>query len=229
MKFSILVLAFVTAAYAPGNAQPKLSIDKMTIDLGTMYNGATKSGTITLKNIGTETLKILRVQPSCGCTTVRQPKSELLPNESDVVEVSFSATLYHGPVEKYVNIETNDPLSQYVAVKLIADVKEELSPTSGSYSVWLGTTKVGEKAEQRISFVNRTKRTITVKKVTTAAENVAATTDKSEVAPSDTLVVVLTAVPQKAGYSSGEVNILTDSKNQPNVELKFYYIGQKDQ
>jgi hypothetical protein len=137
--------------------------------------------------------------------------------------------LYHGPVEKYVNIETNDPLSQYVAIKLIADVKEELSPVSGSYSIWLGSTRVGEKTQQRLAFVNRTERVIAIKKITTFAENVSATPDKLQVGPSDTLAVLLTTIPEKAGYTTGEVNIQTDSKNQPNVELKIYYIGQKEQ
>jgi hypothetical protein len=160
---------------------------------------------------------------------VRQPKSVLQPNESDVVEVSFNATLYRGPVEKYLNIETNDPLSQYVAIKLIADVKEELSPVSGSYSIWLGSTRVGEKAEQRLAFVNHTERVITIKKIATTAENLSATPDKLKVGPSDTLSVLVTTIPGKAGYNTGNVNIQTDSKNQPNVELKIYYIGQKEQ
>jgi hypothetical protein len=229
MKFKFLVLALVAAASTAGFAQPKLSVDNMTIDLGTLYNGATKTGTITLKNIGNQPLKILRVQPSCGCTTVRQPKSELQPNESDVVEVSFNATFYHGPVQKYVNIETNDPLSQYLAIKLIADVKEDLSPVSGSYSIWLGSTRVGEKTEQRLAFVNRTARVIAIKKITTFAENVSATPDKFQVGPSDTLAILVTTIPEKAGYTTGEVTIQTDSKNQPNVELKVYYIGQKEQ
>ncbi len=224
-------LFFVLAAAAPAlcGAQPKLSIDNATVDLGTLYNGTTKTGTIVLKNIGNQPLKILRVTPSCGCTTVRQPKSELQPNESDAVEVSFNATLYHGPIEKYVNIETNDPLSQYVAVKLIAVVKEELSPVSGSYSVWLGSTRIGTTSVQRLSFVNQTDRTIRIRGISTSAPNIKATTEKSQIPPADTLTVLLSMVPEKAGYSTGQVNILTDGKNQPNVELKVYYIGENKQ
>jgi hypothetical protein len=228
MRSALFVVALFMGASSLVFAQPKLSIDNMTIDLGTLYNGASKTGTITLKNIGDQPLKILRVQPSCGCTTVRQPKSELQPNESDVVEVSFNAALYHGPIEKYLNIETNDPLSQYVAIKLIAEVKEELSPVSGSYSVWLGSTLVGQKSEQRLAFVNRTERVITIRKVTTTAQNLTATADRMKVGPSDTLGVLVMTIPEKAGYNTGNVSIQTDSKNQPDVELKIYYIGQKE-
>ena len=229
MKRTAFLIVLCVGVCGGAFAQPKLSIDNMTIDLGTMYNGNTKTGTITLKNIGTQPLKILRVQPSCGCTTVRQPKSELQPNESDVVEVSFSAVLYRGPVEKYVNVETNDPLSQYVAVKLIADVKEELAPTSSSYSVWLGNVQIGKKIEQSLTFTNRSGKIISVKEISSSSPQVSASSDQKRVNPSDTLTIKLSVIPGKSGYDSATLNIRTDSKNQENVELKIYYIAQKEQ
>ncbi|HEY6953099.1 MAG TPA: DUF1573 domain-containing protein [Bacteroidota bacterium] len=209
-------------------AQPKLAIDKMTVDLGTIYNGATKTGTITLKNIGNQTLKILRVQPSCGCTTVRQPKSELQPNESDAVEVSFNSTLYHGPVEKYVNIETNDPTSQYVAVKLTATIKEELAPVGSSYSVWLGNIAIGKKVDQTVRFANLSGRTISIKGITSSSNRISANVESTTVKPSDTLSVHFTAVAQNPGYDTATLTIETDSKNQPTVELKVYFVVNKE-
>jgi hypothetical protein len=227
-----IITAFITLfmlGWGSALAQPKLEIDSMTVDLGTIYSGAIKTGTITLRNIGNKPLKILHVQPSCGCTTVRQPKSELQPNESDEVEVSFNSTLYRGPVEKYVNIETNDPLSQYVAVKLVADVREELAPTSSSYSIWLGNVPVGKKIEQSLTFTNHSRRTLTIKGIKSTSAKITAEAEQKKVGPSDTLTVKLTAIPDKVGYDNGGLTILTDSKNQPSVELKIYYIGQKGQ
>ncbi len=209
-------------------AQPKLAVDSMTIDLGTMYSGQIKTGHITLKNIGNQPLKILRVQPSCGCTTVRQPKSELQPNESDELEVSFNSMLYRGPVEKYVNIETNDPLSQFIAVRLTAQIKEELAPTSKSYSIWLGNLTVGKKIEQPITFTNVSDQTITIRSITSTSPQIVAHSDQKRVRPSDTLTVVLTTLVEKVGYEASTVSIVTDSKNQPTVELKVYCIGQKE-
>ena len=209
-------------------SQPKLAVDSMTIDLGTMFSGQIKTGRVTLKNIGNQPLKILRVQPSCGCTTVRQPKSELQPNESDEVEISFNSMLYRGPVEKYVNIETNDPLSMYIAVKLTVQIKEELAPTSKSYSIWLGNVAVGKKFEQPITFTNVSDKTISIRKITSTSPQTVAQSDQIRIRPSDTLTVMLTALAEKVGYEASTLNILTDSKNQPTVELKVYYIGQKE-
>lgn len=227
MKNTAIYLIFCLFVVGGAIAQPKLSIDNMTIDLGTIYNGTTKTGRITLKNIGNQTLKILRVQPSCGCTTVRQPKSELQPDESDVVEVSFNATLYRGPVEKFVNIETNDPLSQNIAVKLTAMVKEELAPVGSSYSVWLGNITVGKKVDQSIKFANISGRTISIKGITSSSQRISAHVEKKSVKPSDTLSVQFTALPEKTGYDAANLIIQTDSKNQPTVELKVYFVVGK--
>jgi hypothetical protein len=209
-------------------AQPKLALDSTAINLGTLYSGQIRTGRITLRNIGNQPLKILHVQPSCGCTTVRQPKSELQPNESDELEVSFNSALYHGPVEKYVNIETNDPLSQYVAVKLVAQIKEDLTPTLGTYSIYLGNVTVGKKVEQAITFTNSSGKSMAIKKITSTSERISAKSEQAHVGPSDTLTVLLTALAEKAGYETSTLSILTDSKNQPVVELKVYYIGQKE-
>lgn len=208
-------------------AQPKLAIDNMSIDLGTIYSGQIKTGSIMLRNIGNQPLKILHVQPSCGCTTVRQPKSELPPNDSDEVEISFNSALYHGPVEKYVNIETNDPLSQYVSVKFTAMVKEDLVPTLGTFSIYLGTVTVGKQLEQPVTFTNNSGKIITIKKITSSSDHISATTEQERVGLSDTLTVRMTVRADKIGYDTATLNILTDSKNQPTVELKVYYIGQK--
>jgi hypothetical protein len=209
-------------------AQPKLSIDGLTVDLGTMYSGQIKTGRITLRNIGNQPLKILHVQPSCGCTTVRQPKSELQPNESDEVEVSFNSMQYRGPIEKFVNIETNDPLSQYIAVKLTANIKEELAPTLKTYSIWLGNIALGKKVEQPITFTNVSNKTISIQKITSTSQQIVAESEQKRVGPSDTLTIMVTVLAQKLGYETAILSILTDSKNQPTVELKVYYIGQKE-
>jgi hypothetical protein len=209
--------------------QPKLAVESMEIDLGTMYNGTTKTGKISIKNIGTQPLKIIRVQPSCGCTTIKQPKSELTPGENDVIEVALNTTGFRGKVEKYVNIETNDPTSQYIAVRLIAEVKEDLTPTNTSSSVWLGNIVVGKSAQQVVTLANTSSKAIVVKEITSASGVITAKADKSTIAVGDTLRVTIKVTADKEGYVNDHLVIQTDSKNQPSVELKIYFIGSKEQ
>lgn len=228
MKRLLVSLALFFFFWTWTSAQPKLAIDSMTVNLGDMYSGQIRTGNIVLRNIGTQPLKILHVQPSCGCTAVRQPKSELQPNESDEVEVSFNSAMYRGPIEKYVNIETNDPLSQYVTVKLIGVVKDELDPTSSSHSVWMGNLTVGKKVEQPFAFRNLSSRTISILNITSSSGSVTAESQQKKVRPNDTLSIKITAMPEKVGYETSTLDIQTDSKNQPTVQVKIYYIGQKE-
>jgi hypothetical protein len=60
-------------------SQPKLSIDKTEIDMGSMCSGEKKEGKIILKNIGNDTVRIFHVGTSCECTTVKNAKAFLVP------------------------------------------------------------------------------------------------------------------------------------------------------
>lgn len=228
MKKLIGILIVAASWLTDSHAQPKLAIENMEINLGVLYNGATTTGKIPIKNIGNQPLKIIRIQPSCGCTTVKQPKSELQANESDVIEVAFNSTGLRGQVEKYVNIETNDPTSQYVAVKLIAEIKEELTPITSSSSVWLGNITLGKQAEQTVAFKNTSGKPISIKGVKSSSNVIAGKVDRTLVGPADTLKITVTATAAKEGYSSDHLILQTDNKNQPTVEVKVYFIGSKE-
>jgi hypothetical protein len=208
--------------------QPKLSIDKPEIDLGTIYSGMKKQGKIVLKNIGTDTLRIFSVQPSCGCTAVKQPKQFLLPNESDVAEVEFNSAGYRGHVEKHINITSNDPLSQNLSMKLIAEVKEEIRPVNGSSLVWFGTLNVGVTSEKQVSLVNSSDHPIKITNYSVSSPSVTAKLIKKALQPNDTLDVKITIKPEKDGYSTENLVIETNSKNQPHIELRISFICQKE-
>ena len=68
--FLLLALAAITAV---SFSQPKISVDKTKIDMGVIYNGETKKARIVIKNIGSDSLKIIGVTTSCGCTSSWPP------------------------------------------------------------------------------------------------------------------------------------------------------------
>jgi hypothetical protein len=228
MKKIIGILIVAGIWLTDSHAQPKLAIENMEVNLGVLYGGATATGKIPIKNIGNQPLNIVRVQPTCGCTTVKQPKSELQTNESDVIEVAFNSTGLRGHVEKYVNIETNDPTSQYVAVKLFAEIKEDLTPITSSGSLWLGNIAMGKQAVQTIALKNTSGKQIVIRGIKTSSGFISGKADRTRVGPADTLQITVTVTAAKEGYSSDHLIIETDSKNQPAVELKVFFIGSKD-
>jgi hypothetical protein len=209
-------------------SQPKLSLDKPEVDLGTIYAGVKKQGKIVLTNTGNDTLRIYSIQPSCGCTTVKQPKAILLPFESDVAEIEFNSSGYRGKVEKHITIITNDPLYQNIPVKLIADVIEELVCTNGSSLIWFGNVSPGKTLTQGTSLKNISDHKIKIKNFTTSSPSIVVLLEKKTLNPNDTLSVQVTVQPEKLGYGNEHFTIETDSKNQPFVEIRAAYVCVKE-
>jgi hypothetical protein len=224
MRHTTLIFILTLLVLGRSFSQPKLSLNKSEIDLGTIYSGMKKQGKIVLRNIGNDTLRIYTVQPSCGCTTAKQPKSILLPSESDVVEVEFNSSGYHGKVAKHVSIITNDPLSQNVSVTLLADVKEELESLNHSTFMWLGNITLGKSLVQGTFLKNISNHNMRIKNITTSSPALDIKIEKKVLQPNDTLAVQVTVKPDKLGYGTENFTIETDSKNQPLVEIKASYV-----
>jgi hypothetical protein len=145
-----------------GFCQPKISVDKTKIDMGVIYNGETKKARIVIKNIGSDSLKIVSVSTSCGCTTVKRPKEYLRRGEQDAVEIEFNSTGFRGRVEKHVSIMTNDPKVSTTEVTLVGDVIEELQPVGNASVIWLGAVPIGKEVTQTVTFKNVSGRVITL-------------------------------------------------------------------
>jgi hypothetical protein len=220
---ALLSSIFVIAAVC--SAQPKLVLEKQEIDLGTVYNGTIVKARVKLTNGGTDRLFIQSIRTSCGCTTVKQPKTELKPGEADVLEIEFNSAGFRGPVTKYVHIETNDPANQNVSVSFTTTVKEEMEPVNKSTLLWFGDLAVGKPASLTYTLRNIGDSKISIKKVTKVYPKLTVQYDKKTVAPGDTVVVTVSATPNRPGYFNETVTLETDSKNQSHVPIRISYVG----
>lgn len=219
-KYFFVILIISSTAFA----QPKLSLDKLEINLGVIYSGMEAHGKISLKNIGNDTLRIFSIQPSCGCTAVKKPKEFLLPNESDELEAEFNSIGYHGKVTKHINITTNDITNQNVSVPLVVEVKDELRSTNLSSLLWLGDIEIGKSSVQKVSFVNVADHKIKIKGARASVPYMTLQLEKNNLRPNDTLNVQITIKPEKPGYYRDDFIIIdTDSKNLPSIEAKVQY------
>jgi hypothetical protein len=222
-----MMIAFLIVCTFSLTAQPKIVVSSEKIDLGTIYNGIAKQAEIKLTNAGKDTLKITAVQSSCGCTTVKQPKSELAPGESDMVKVEFNSTGFRGPATKHVYISSNDPGKPMVNVVLNAEIKEELEPSTKSNVLWLGTVQMGKSVTETISFTNVSGRQIKVKGVSAKNPGISVKFEPESLKPSEEVKLTITVTQKTEGYLNEEIFIETDSKNQPRVPLRISLVGVK--
>lgn len=219
------ILACMVFMISLSTGQPKLVLEKQEIDLGTIYNGATVKARVKLTNGGSNALMVESIRTSCGCTTVKQPKEELKPNESDMVEVEFNSSGIRGDVKKYVYIETNDPVNRYTTVTLSVSIREELEPVSSVKFIWFGDVAVGKPAKLTYTLKNIGESKISIKGVGKAYEKLAVEYDKSTVSPGDSVVVSVSVVASRVGYFSETFTLNTDSKKQPKVPILYSFVG----
>lgn len=194
--------------------------------MGSMCSGERKEGKIIVKNIGNDTLCIFHIGTSCECTTVKSPKAFLLPGKSDDVEFEFNPFETQGKVERYIYFNTNDPISQYVSVKLIAEMMEVFQWIVGSNSLYIIENAVnGKPVTKRIAMKNVSGLPMSILGDSVSSPSITVTMDKKRLQPNDTLRVDVTVVPEKLGISHETFFMITDNNINPRVEVNITIFG----
>jgi len=93
-RFTFLQLVFQLFIVSSLIAQPKLEFDHTDHDFGEVIENTYPKALFKLYNTGNEPLKLLEVKTSCGCTTPHWPKEEVLPGDSNQIEVVFNSRGY---------------------------------------------------------------------------------------------------------------------------------------
>jgi hypothetical protein len=105
---------------------PVIRFDQRTVDFGRIPQHASRAQTFTLRNEGTEPLRILKVTPDCGCTVAEPADTVIAPGASTTLRVVFSSGEYEGDLRKVVILETNDPAEPRVDLLLLVHVAPEV-------------------------------------------------------------------------------------------------------
>ncbi|HVN48342.1 MAG TPA: DUF1573 domain-containing protein, partial [Bacteroidota bacterium] len=199
MNYLSRMVGIFLCAFSISFAQPKLSVDKLDIDFGSVYAGAKKQGHVQLQNIGNDTLRIIAIDPSCGCTTIEKPKEFLLPGQHDAVKIEFNSSGYRaGKTEKHVNITTNDPACPNVSVRFHVLIKEVLELTDHNF--WLGEIPLNQSTAKTVSLKNVSGKPITIKNILCSTPMLQAKTSTTTLNDAETINVQITYTPNKATY-----------------------------
>jgi hypothetical protein len=108
---------------------PAIEVIPDSYDLGTVIYGEVAKHTFAVKNSGDESLEILRLSTSCGCTkaTVAETNKVIAPGQSVEMMVTFDPAVHEddhdlGDVTRIVYIKTNDSKNPEVEVEITANV-----------------------------------------------------------------------------------------------------------
>ncbi len=97
----------VAAAKALEGKFPKVKLDKVEHDFGTINEGDVVETEFIVTNDGEADLVISDAKGSCGCTVPKPPKDPIKPGASAPIKVSFNSQGKPGAQKKTVTLTTN--------------------------------------------------------------------------------------------------------------------------
>lgn len=128
------------APIAEEKTNAKMTFESLTVDYGTIDNGAEPLRTVKFTNTGTDPLVIKSARGSCGCTVPTYPKEPIAPGQSSVIEIRYD-TKRQGKISKSVTITTNEGPDSHV-LQVIGEVlpaKEEKAVPAAEPSIIKGS------------------------------------------------------------------------------------------
>ncbi|MBN2561815.1 MAG: DUF1573 domain-containing protein [Phycisphaerae bacterium] len=105
-------------------AGPHWACDTPIIDFGEVWVGQPVDKEFQFRNTGTETLKLVEVQPRCSCSKVDGYTGEVAPGASGVIPFLVDTKgKSGGPMEEWVRIKTNDPSQPELKITLTGTIR----------------------------------------------------------------------------------------------------------
>ncbi len=109
MKQLLAPLAFVLCSGLGAQAQPKISFDQTTKELGTLLWHSPRTATFTITNKGTSDLLITDVHTDCGCTDAEWTQTPIGPGGTGTIKATYDAEMlghFNKGLAVYTNLET---------------------------------------------------------------------------------------------------------------------------
>jgi hypothetical protein len=174
LSFFIFLLSVPTFAQEGDLPQPKIFLPETMWDFGHVPKTGTVSHTYLVKNVGEDTLVIVKVRTTCGCTTAPLSKQRLAPNETAEMEVIFDPRkIKVGETTKGLHVISNDPVNPFCDVRFAAKIGMsnslvKLTPAEISFD----TVSQGTEDARTLTIENISKEKLSIEVIEGPGENV---------------------------------------------------------
>ncbi|MFN0159263.1 MAG: DUF1573 domain-containing protein [Bacteroidota bacterium] len=217
-----IVLTMTLLGAVVAFSQPRLEIVEGTkFDFGTISKGNKVERKLTLKNVGTETLEVSKVDVSCGCTGTIISEKSIKPQATGTVLITFDSKNFSGRVHKSVTIHSNAEGAATMMVDFEAEVIEEISVTPAH--IWFQDAKVGAVSTATLTVKNQGKTALTLTEAKTQLEGFTLKLPNTPIAPGKSAQIVAEFKPTaKRAVLSDGVFLTTNSNSQPQIYIQIY-------
>ncbi|MBI3928563.1 MAG: DUF1573 domain-containing protein [Armatimonadetes bacterium] len=203
-------------------AEGPLQVDQADRDLGSLDSGDRKTVVFRLRNRGNQTVRIERVDKSCGCTRAAVTRTEIPPAGETELQVTYEAARSAGPFRKTVTVRYNSPEAAALPVTVSGRVAARLRVDPRLAN--LGTVRVGESASRSVTLTPLKAGVVLDPPLPPTSSNRSVEVGPLEPLPDGSYRLVLTARPRDAGETlDGVVVLHTGDRKAP--QLLIHYSG----
>ena len=190
---------------------PAIKFDTPTYDFGRVRSGQEITHDFWFSNTGTGPLEVLKVRPSCGCTTASEYDKIVQPGQSGKIPIRLNTGHASGPIHKTIMINTNAP-SEGAAVTLHIQGEVwqpiQATPASASFGRLTTDTAASASMERKLTVVNNTDEKIKITKV--SSTNPSFKADVSELEEGKKFELTVAVVPPlSTGPVTGNIELTT--------------------
>lgn len=128
---SIFAIAGFSQATTTSTTGPKMKLESMVVDYGTIEKNGEPFRTVKFTNVGDEPLIIKTANGNCGCTVPTWPREAVNPGQSSEIKIRY-ATDRVGQINKKVTITTNENADNTHVIDVKGNVlpgKDDVAPT----------------------------------------------------------------------------------------------------
>lgn len=218
------------------NAQTDIKFIEEVYDFGFVTEGEQVTHDFEFENNGSDTLKLLNVKPSCGCTTPNWPRNPFLEGESGEIRVSYNSKGRVGRFQKYITVSSNATNAELkLVIKGVVVAKNQLPADSlvatlpikmpnlsfERTKVNLGKLEKNKQSTTELIITNQGKETVTILNGSAGCSCIR-TDYNVKVEPGESIPLSSVYTARGEGKVSDKLVILTDEVDYPVYEVVFY-------
>lgn len=225
-----LIFAVLAASvFAQGLEKPlnaTIDFNERDFDFGCMPKGAKVTHTYDIINRGTDTLRIIKVSPTCGCTYAPLSKADIAPDEDSQLDIFFDSKKFHGKITKKVAVLSNDPADPYTDIYFTALVDRVHPFLSATPAVIESTPEEGEKlgGSYQVKLTNTGKEPIGVSIVSASEPYLDAKLSRDQIEPGQSidLLVKLRSTRESDKEPWYSVTLETNDPQKQRLTIPMY-------
>jgi hypothetical protein len=212
-----------TAAAAPAATSastngtgPKIAFEMPTYDFVKVTAGGPIKYTFIFTNIGDATLDV-DVHPLCGCTAAGDWTHKVEPGKTGSIPISVDSARFAGPIDKMVNVNSNDKQQPLVVLHLKGTVWKpiDVNPSMAYFNV---LPEVPAPVPFTVHIVNNTDQPLSLEPPQSQNPIFSAILKTNEPGKSFDLIVTIHPT-ENPGNVNGQITMKTSSATTPVVSV----------